>query len=871
MVMHKWMGGLCCITCLALISCGNPPQHSKSAMENSAGIPIERANPAFLQQLERQAMLNNSAEMAKIVSGSQLAWRTSASLASPDEFLGHADTWLDVNPLTLLVESRRTAFDHLADGNISAVLREAGIKGMYVAPTGGTGTLWSGKLGKTTTGEDVAQYNFSEAAGKDAQYRRLVSNSMEQQNLLGSDLIPAATGIGPDFMLAARNMREYPGIYCMVDIPRELWSVLPAMTEETNGTPLTAEAVAALNKKGLLPKAMRDEAAPLSRKGGWAATGEIRGLDATTRRWVYRYYLTPDSAVLNWEDPSQAAHRILSGSAVRQVGMQGQALIGLRFEAFQGLEPVAKSGRSGIFSVEPALTAAQAMSREIRRYGGWSFVRDTELTLQSVNEFIRSGADFVYDSAFSPAAEHALLTGDATLAKFMADELLRLRVDTRRLVHAMPSQDGINYSLPHLSYLATTAGEQAARLRQHTIGTMTDIAGSRGATLIKDNILYSTAPGLAAMALGLDPSDVPTDKMGDVGKGHELLVLFKAMQPGLLLLAGQDLAGALPLASGSAPDAEFATRGGYSLTASASSNPVNRQGMPKTKTIYQPADVQVHSKDSFLNRIGRLVKLRRQIGLAKGTLVARPATKDKGLIALVTRLPDGKSYVLSVCNFSQHAVSESISLSGISGIASALGKMNNLGGSGSFAAAGSSVNVTLGPWQGKAVLMGNMSTAGTTDDADQTEKEDSAPKIPAVPDTLPSVQEKQNTKSADPAEKKADNRPHRAPITAVLPPVEASHAPTPISTTTSEPIVSRSEKPTATPDASVDSTNQTPKVTPAAATVTSPVPATPAPQVEKSDSPQKAPPPAAAPRKINPSDMPPDLNSLKKLEQTKQQ
>ncbi len=686
-------------------------------VEESTSMP--RADPAYLQYLERNSMLAKSAEMAKVVSGSELAWRPSSNNGSADSLLNFADAWLAVHPLTLLTSSRNTVFSQLADSSTRAVMREAGLKGLYVAPIQGGGALWA-KEGRTgDSGEDVVQYEFSRVAGKDDQYRRLMGSIIDSQSLLGSDLVPAATGLGPDFFLAARNVREYPGIYCMVDIPENLWTNLPAVGSEWEGAALDPSQIAALNAKGLLPRAMRDETSPLGRRGGWAATGTVRGVDGNSRRWVYRYYQSPRCPVLNWEDPSQTAHRILSGSAVRQVGLQGQALIGLRFEAFQGLDAANEGGGRGSFSVEPALSAAQSMSREIRRYGGWTWVRDDDLPLNSLNSFLRSGTDFIFDSAFSPAAEHALLTGDAGLARFMADELIRLHIDGRRLVHTLPAQDGINYSLPHLSYLAATSGgEKAGPFRQSVQGAMRSAAARGGGSLVKDNYLYTTSAGLAALALGGSSADAKA-----IASGHSLLVFFKAMQPGVLMLSGQDLVGLMPLSSPPGGDPANACRGSYSLSASGEGLAVTNLGMPKAPQIYAAPDAQAHQKDSFLVRIGGFLRARSQYGLSKGTLIARPQTKSKGSIALLSRLPDGKSYLLSVCNFSRESVTETIALSGAQG--AALARVTPLG-SGRHSVSGQSVTVTLGPWQGRALILGKGS-GGKDGAASGSDSEDGAP------------------------------------------------------------------------------------------------------------------------------------------------
>ena len=695
---------------LLLFSACSPTRSEPVEAENTS---MPRADPAYLQYLERNSMLAKSAERAKVVSGSELAWRPSSNNGTPDSLLKFADAWLAVHPLTLLTSSRNTVFSQLAESRLQPVLREVSVKGLFVAPIQGGGAMWAKERKGIDTGEDVVQYDFSRTVGKENQYKRLMGSIIDNQSLLGSDLVPAATGLGPDFFLAARNVREYPGIYCMVDIPDDLWAHLPEEVSEWEGVALDPGQISALNAKGLLPQAMRDETSPLGRKGGWAATGKVRGVDGNTRRWVYRYYQSPQYPVLNWDDPSQTAHRILSGSAVQQVGLQGQALMGLRFEAFQGLEASDGHSRSS-FSIEPALTAAQSMSREIRRYGGWTWLRDDDLPLNALNRFTGSGTDFIFDSVFSPASEHALLTGDASLVRFMADEMIRLRVDGRRLVHTLLAQDGINYSLPHLSYLAAgSGGAKAAAFRQSIQGAMRTAASQGGA--VKDNYLYTTSAGLAAMALK-SSSDAR-----EIAKGHSLLIFFKAMQPGMLMLSGQDLVGLMPLSSSPDGDPANVCRGSYSLTSAGEGLVVTNLGMPKAPQVYAAPDVQAHDKESFLTRIGSFLRARSQYGVSRASLIARPQTKGKGSVALLSRMPDGKSYLLAVSNFSRSAVTETISLSGVQGIRAALSRVTPIATGGSHSVSGQTVTVKLGPWQGRALLIGGgsgKSDAAFDDEAD---------------------------------------------------------------------------------------------------------------------------------------------------------
>ncbi len=721
---------------LTLAACESSPHRQRvDAGLESEGIPIPRADPAYLQRLEKKSMLAEAADMARIVSGSQLAW--SGASDTPEGLLSYADTWVAFNPLTLLMDARSGAFDQLSQGSVWAALREVGARGMYVAPVGGAGGIWAKTEGTGHSGRDVVQYDFSQAAGDEGKYRRLISGATERSSLIGSDLVPAATGLGPDFFLAARNLREYPGAYCMVEVPKELWNLLPPSEDEWQVAALSPQAVADLNAKGLLPKAMLDEMTPSGVPSGWAATGEVRGVDATSRRWVYRWHRNPHYAVLNWEDPSRAAARILSGSAVRQVGLLGQAFIGLPFEAFHGLEPASGASRRGQ-GLGPALSAAQSMSREVHRYGGWTWLCDEEVSLASMRSVLAADTDFVFDAAFSPAAEHALLTGDATLLRFMADEMLRLKVPAHRLVHVMPSQDGINYTLPHLIEL-TAVTPEADRLRHHTLQSMKAAVAGQNPVPFADDTLYTNGPGLAAMALGLQASNVPADRVKEVTKGHKLLILFKAMQPGVLMLSGQDLVGALPInwssmrGSTSEWDVADTVRGAYALTASEDSRVVTDKGMGKTISLYGPADTQVLKEGSFLRDIGPSLRLRSQIGISKGSLVARPKVNGRGVVALVTKMPGNNGFVLTVCNFGRERADENISLNGISGISSAMGSAHPLAGQAAWSVSGTSVNMTLGPWEGRAILLGGRLSAPSQKGSTGSDSEMSAPVIPKIP------------------------------------------------------------------------------------------------------------------------------------------
>ena len=256
-----------------------------------------------------------------------------------------------------------------------------------------------------------------------------------------------------------------------------------------------------------------------------------------------------------------------------------------------------------------------------------------------------------------------MLTGDATLLRTMLDEALRQGLDMRRLVHAMPDPGGISYALPHLADLAAQPSavspgglspQAAGELRRLVHTAMQDMADKtqsespKGKTPspVKDDTLYTTSAGLMAMAMGAGSADgVSKEMTPQIMQGHLLLAFFKALQPGVFLLSGQDMAGTLPLSwhsmadSPSAWDVSMSSRGAYSFTDTSSSVLVTSQGVAKAKTVYPPFDVQLQDTASFASRLSRMLALRTRLGVAHGRLYGRFLTHNSGTVAIVVLLP----------------------------------------------------------------------------------------------------------------------------------------------------------------------------------------------------------------------------------------
>lgn len=654
--------------CFFLASAGCQPKQpaeeadgprSPAGQATVVATGAKRADPGYIQYLERLSMLGSQTELARVVSGSQLAWLRSADAPFPYPLLQLADSWLAIDPYTMLPEANRSVFATLASPVYWQFVTKSRLGGMYLAPVGGSGALWAYNRKASIRGDDVIQYAFAETAGTENDYFGLLAAANSNKKLLGLELTPATTGLGPDFFLAARYHRQFSGIYCMVELPTKIWPSLPAVSDQWQGVALSDEQTLALAGNNLLPPAMAQDAFPTGPKGGWAVTGEIHGVDGLVRRWAYRYYGSPDRPVLNWEDPSAGARRILSGSAIRSVGMLGGALVGMRMEGLYGLDASAP-GSMARFSAAPGDEAARAVSREVRRYGGWSWLKD-EIPLAAVASLMPDGPDFFQDTVFSPGVENAMLTGSTAVLDAMVDDALFLGLDMRRFVHATNAERGVSYFFPHFAEVAAGNGtgsalspQQAAALQKYALSHAqqavygANLSSPRGDDKppLRERHLDTTTAGIAALALGKgNAASVAKEDLPLLREGHFLQIFVRAMLPGLFMVSGQDMAGTLPLSwyamatSSEGWDPALASRGAYAFTRSIQDNAVTAQGVPKAKAIHPTADVQLMSEDSFVARLADILAIRSLYGVANGTLHGRFITGIPGCFAYAVILP----------------------------------------------------------------------------------------------------------------------------------------------------------------------------------------------------------------------------------------
>ncbi len=407
------------------------------ACARKAASQLPRVAQGHIQWLERQSMLGAAQALTSQVSASERLWQNSASDQKTDLLLDTVPNWLAVSP-HLVKATPGHFFTTLAASPLLDKLSSAGINGLFLAPTGERSDVWTTKANTkpvSPRGENVCTLRFDAQLGTDKDFENLVAR-LDQRNMhLGGQMLPVATGLGPDFMLQARNVARFTGMYAMFNVPQKLWDNLPKSDDEWDCQPLNDAQQQFLASHGIVPQHLMRDTLAWASPGGWAITGQVRGVDGNPRRWVYRYAYTVLRPLLLWQDPSGLARRIASAAIIRHTGLQRQVLAGLSMEPLLGLEPGAHDA-----ALATGCNAIEQLGLEIHRYGGWSLHSDA-LPPEMWPKILTDGLDFCADHATQAAILAALETGDVTpLVRHLAATISQ-RVPHKRLARGL-EQDG---------------------------------------------------------------------------------------------------------------------------------------------------------------------------------------------------------------------------------------------------------------------------------------------------------------------------------------------------------------------------------------------------------------------------------------------
>ena len=582
------------------------------------------------EKLEKESILYQSAELSKLYSGKAIQWKYEYGLPKPRKVCEKTSIWLDCYPRAFITEDGKTTIETMGDPKLWDKLVEIGIDGVHTNPMKIAGGIITGKKTPSVDGGyDRISVDIDPQFGTKAQYIEMAKVIHNHKSIIIGDLIPGHTGLGADFVLALKNFKDYPGLYAMVEIDKKDWDILPSVTGNNFAKNLNFPAVDKLKEKGYIVGRLERVifASPGVKVTNWDATKEIIGVDGKKRRWVYLHYFKAGQPSLNWLDPTFAANRLVAGDAMESMHVLKNNGLRLDANGFLGLER--RPGKEKAWSEGHPLSVVSTnlISMLVRKLGGFTF-QELNLTVPDMKTMLKIGADLSYDFITRTAYCHAIMTGDADFLRLNLALMNKAKISPIRFIHALQNHDEITYELVHFEENADKKFEYKGKqitglaLRKEIIKEDFPIALKKKKTpyVIKSgNGLCTTMIGLCAAAMGVNDiySMSPKQKFL-VKKAHLLLTFFNAMQPGVFMLSGWDLVGAIPLKRSQirsrmkGGDCRWINRGAYDLLGNVKNKKFSPSKLPKALTIYGSITDQLKDPNSYASILKRWLKVRKE-------------------------------------------------------------------------------------------------------------------------------------------------------------------------------------------------------------------------------------------------------------------
>jgi len=640
------------------------------------------ASAEYIDWLERHSMLQQSQQLAPLVSGQGMQWRHEYATPQPRAVVQKASVWVLGYPGAVITGPDQSVIGTWADPALWKAFDEIGVNLLHTGPVKRSGGIVRKEYTPTIDGWfDRISLEIDPALGTEADYRRMVAAAKKAGGLIAGDLVPLHTGKGADFLLALRAQGEYPGMYAMVEIHREDWGLLPPVKDEWQTALVSNDVADELTRRGYIPgRIYPADADPAVRSSsGWSATGEIPGVDGKVRRWVYLHVFKPGQPVLNWLDPTSAAQDAIDGDLVRTIVDLGAKVVRMDAVPFLGLAPQEGTTLAAYYQHPLSILGTDYLAFMVRKLGGWSF-QELNVPFDSLKLYMEEGPDLSYDFYTRTECLHSLLTRDAGLLRLAYGFLLEAGVQPIGLVHDLQNHDEITYQLVPLEHLGDRVLDfegksmTARELREQTLNQMRSMAAGEAAPY---NLLYrpskdglaTTYAGFVAAALGVhDLNQITPDQVKEIRRGHLLLAFANAMQPGVFSLSSWDLMGALPLPRQSVAellkddDFRWINRGGIDLMDVNPNAENSRFGLPRARTLYGSLPEQLKDPGSFVSQLRRILAARSKYNIAEGELVAVADVAESALCVLIMRVPEASTLAVSALNFGQKPIRERIDL-----------------------------------------------------------------------------------------------------------------------------------------------------------------------------------------------------------------
>lgn len=631
------------------------------------------------------AMLEQGAAIARRFAGAGALWQRPYAATQPRAAAALASVWFAAYPAAIITRPGASVLATLGDPALWQAFAEVGIQAVHTGPMKRSGGVTGRAFTPSIDGNfDRIGLEIDPDLGTTAEFVAMSRTATANGAIVIDDIVPGHTGKGPDFRLAERAYGDYPGIYHMVEIAPDDWALLPDVAAGKDSINLSRETVAALRAKGYIVGALSRTIfyEPGVKETDWSATAPVIGVDGVTRRWVYLHYFKAGQPTLNWLDPTFAGPRLVLGDALHSLSVLGASMLRLDANGFLGVEqrPDAPAWSEG----HPlSVTANQLIGGLVRKAGGFTF-QELNLTVDDIAAMSHGGADLSYDFITRPAYHVALATGDAAFLRLMLGEMHKANVDPAALVHALQNHDELTLELVHFWTLhkddsyqfggrALTGSELRDAIRATMYARLSGPQAPYNLPFTTNGIACTTASVVAA-ALGIhDLTRLDAGQRAAIQRGHLLLAMYNALQPGVFALSGWDLVGALPLPAATVTDlmrdgdTRWINRGAYDLLGVDPAATQSRAGLPRAQALYGALPEQLRDPNSFASQLRHLLAIRKRYRLFESRQIAVPPVQAPGLLLLVHALPDDLGIEITALNFATEAVDEAVVLAPYAG------------------------------------------------------------------------------------------------------------------------------------------------------------------------------------------------------------
>ncbi|MBW0118192.1 maltose alpha-D-glucosyltransferase [Pseudonocardia abyssalis] len=636
-------------------------------------------NPAYVSWLLSQSMLADANEISRQFSGQGTMWQNPFANPGPRQAVETASVWFTAYPISFITRPGESFLGALADEALWDAFATIGIEAVHTGPVKRAGGLSGWQTTPSVDGHfDRMSTEIDPAFGTEAEFRAMCGMATWSGGTIIDDIVPGHTGKGADFRLAEMKYADYPGVYHMIEVDPEDWTLLPDVPsgrDSVNIDPATEEQ---LEKAGYIIGRLQRVIfyAEGVKETNWSATKAVEGVDGVERRWVYLHYFKEGQPSINWLDPSFAGMRLVIGDALHSLTDLGAGALRLDANGFLGVEK-STEGLPAWSEGHPLSQAANHLiGSMVRKLGGFTF-QELNLTIDDIRVTAEAGADLSYDFVNRPAYHHALATGDTEFLRLTLRTSLELGVDPASLVHALQNHDELTYELVHwatghrddvYTYKGAeiTGGDLAISVRRDLCEQLTGPDAPYNLIFTTNGIACTTATVIAA-TLGI--SDLDTIEEIDTARimrVHLLLAMFNALQPGVFALSGWDLGGMLTLAPDQVAellesgDTRWIHRAGHDLMGVNPGARSSSSGLPRGRSLYGTIPDQLDDEASFVRQLQAILAVRTRYGIATAQQVDVPDVSHHGLLVLVHQLADAAQLHLTVLNFSGEPVTGTV-------------------------------------------------------------------------------------------------------------------------------------------------------------------------------------------------------------------